>query len=102
MHKNLVKFGHVVFELCDRQTDKQTVITILRTPPGGGRSIADAKIKLKVVIQLQKNYDIYFFVTVRTRLHLSYTAGKATQRPTPFSPRICRLLLLPSEHLHAL
>ena len=37
MHKNLVKFGRVVFELCDR-TDKQTdlLITILRTPPGEG------------------------------------------------------------------
>jgi len=36
-HKNLVMFGHVVFELCvwtDKQTNKQTdiLITILRTP----------------------------------------------------------------------
>jgi len=44
MHKNLVKFGRVVFELyerTDKQTNGQTDIlnTILRTPSrGGGRS----------------------------------------------------------------
>jgi len=41
IHKKLVKFGRVAFELCertDRQTDRQTyiLITILRTHPGGG------------------------------------------------------------------
>jgi len=38
MHKSLVKFGHVLSEVCertDRQTDKQTTITILCTPPEG-------------------------------------------------------------------
>jgi len=35
MHKNLMKFSRVVFELYER-TDRQTyiIITILRTPPG--------------------------------------------------------------------
>jgi len=35
MHKNLAKFGHVVFELC-KQTERHTdiLITILCTPPG--------------------------------------------------------------------
>ena len=42
MHKNLTKFGHVVFELCE-QTDRQTdiLVTILCTPPGGRRSHKD-------------------------------------------------------------
>ena len=37
MHKNLVKFGHMAFELCkgtDRQTD--ILITILCNPTRGG------------------------------------------------------------------
>jgi len=35
--ENFVKFGHVVFQiykLTDRQTDRQTVIAILRAHPG--------------------------------------------------------------------
>jgi len=45
---NSVKFGHEVFDICEpahRQTDKltdghtDTKTAILRTPPGGGRSI---------------------------------------------------------------
>ena len=34
--KNLVKFCHVVFELCEQTTDRQTDIlfTVLCTPPG--------------------------------------------------------------------
>jgi len=42
MHKNLVKFAPVVFELCQRTDKRQTntqiiniFITILRTPPKG-------------------------------------------------------------------
>ena len=40
MHKNLVKLSRVVFELCEwtnRQTNQQkdTLIAILYTPPGG-------------------------------------------------------------------
>jgi len=34
MHKNSAKFGRAVFELYER-TDRQTDVTILRTPPGG-------------------------------------------------------------------
>jgi len=34
VHKNLVKFGRVVFELCERtDREKDILITILCTPP---------------------------------------------------------------------
>jgi len=53
--KNLVKFGHAVFELCkwrDRQTNKQTdtPITILRTLPGG---------EVKISFKLHTAYEAH-------------------------------------------
>jgi len=38
MHKNLVKFGLVVFNIC-KWTDRHLLITILHTPPAGEESI---------------------------------------------------------------